>query len=81
MRRFRDENRPFPEGAFEGAFESEASKWSEVRIESLGRESLCNLRTATDWPLISQWRPDGLHATLPRNALARAAVTVTAAKT
>ena len=73
--RYRDENLPFHDRAFEGAIVSEESNWAAVGVESLGRESLCHLRTQPDWPQSPRWR-NGRHTTVPRKALAHAAVTV-----
>ena len=73
--RYRDEGRPFPERAFEGAIASEASKWSVIGIESLGGRNLRDLRSQRDWPESHVWR-SGRHSTVPRKALAHAAVTV-----
>ena len=73
--RYRDENLPFHDRAFEGAIASEESSWAAVGVESLGCESLRHLRTQPDWPQSPRWR-NGRHATVPRKALAHAAVTV-----
>ncbi|MCY3840761.1 MAG: hypothetical protein OXH09_19285, partial [Gammaproteobacteria bacterium] len=49
--------------------------WSVVGIEALGSEYLRQFRLQPGWPQSSQWQ-DGRHATVPRKALAHAAVTV-----
>ena len=73
--RYRDESPRFPERAFEGEIASEALKWSVVGIESLGSKSLRDLRSQPDWPQsIESW--NGRYATVPRKALAHAAVTI-----
>ena len=73
--RYRDESPRFPERAFEGEIASEVSKWSVVGIESLGGNSLRDLRSQPDWPQsIESW--NGRYATVPRKALAHAAVTI-----
>ncbi len=73
--RYPDESHQFPERAFEGEIASEVSKWSVVGIESLGGKSLRDLRSHPDWPQsIESW--NGRYATVPRKALAHAAVTV-----
>ena len=48
-----------------------------VGIEALGGESLCQLRSQSDWPQSPQWR-NGRYSTAPRKALAHAAITVLA---
>ncbi|WP_419164558.1 hypothetical protein [Candidatus Palauibacter sp.] len=75
--RYRDENREFRGEAFEGeiASKSKMSKWSVVGIQSLGSESLHDLRSQPDWPQFLDSR-NGRHTTVPRKALAHAAVTV-----
>ena len=74
--RYRDESRPFFERAFEGAVWSEASKWSVIGIESLGASRrLRDLQSRPDWPAVDVWR-NGRRTTVPRKALAHAAVTV-----
>ena len=73
--RYRDKSPRFPERAFEGEIVSGVSKWSVVGIESLGSKSLRDLRSRPDWPQsIESW--NGRYATVPRKALAHAAVTV-----
>ena len=54
---------------------SEDRTWSVVGIEALGSDYLRQFRLQSNWPQSSQWR-DGQHATVPRKALAHAAVTV-----
>ena len=69
------------ERAFDGEIEvkcavtAEVPNWSGVGIESLGSDSLRNLRSARGWPKSPRWR-NGRYATVPRKALAHAAVTV-----
>ena len=73
--RYRDESHQFPERTFKGGIAAEVSKWSVVGIESLGGKSLRDLRSQPDWPQsIESW--NGRYATVPRKALAHAAVTV-----
>lgn len=73
--RYQNENRQCPERPFEGTIASQSSKWSVVGIESLDGRSLRDLRSEPDWPQYPDWR-NGQYATVPRKALAHAAVTV-----
>ena len=73
--RYRDDGGGFTDRTFEGKVVSDKRSWSVVGIESLGGESLRHLRSQPDWPQSPQWR-NGRHATVPRKALAHAAVTV-----
>ena len=81
--RYQDDNRQITRRAFDGtiavegtiASEASTSKWFAVGIESLGGQGLRDLRAHPNWPQSSQWR-SGRHATVPRKALAHAAVTV-----
>ena len=73
--RYRQESSRFIERPFGGEIESEVSKWSVVGIESLGGKSLHRLRSDPDWPQSTEsW--NGRYVTVPRKALAHAAVTV-----
>ncbi len=73
--RYEEGSSRFLERPFGGEIESEASKWSVVGVESLDPESLHDLRSHPDWPQVSIGR-DGRYETVPRKALAHAAVTV-----
>ena len=73
--RHQDESHRPPDKEFRGEIASEVSKWRVVGIESLGGKSLRDLRLEDDWPQSPQWR-NGRYATVPRKALAHAAVTV-----
>ena len=64
-----------PNQAFEGSIKSNERNWSVVGIEVLGGDSLRQLRSHSDWPPSPQWQ-DGRYSTVPRKALAHAAVTV-----
>ena len=75
LRRYKDEKPQLIYRAFEGVIESGVSSWSVVGIESLGSESLRQLRSQSGWPQSPQWR-NGRYSTVPRKALAHAAVTV-----
>ena len=70
-----DDSQERPNRAFEGGITSGERNWSVVGIEALGSDNLCQLRLHPDWPQSSQWH-DGRHSTVPRKALAHAAVTV-----
>ena len=74
--RHQDDNGQPSERTFEGQISASAvPKWFAVGIESLGCASLRNLRSDRYWPQSPQWR-SGRYATVPRKALAHAAVTV-----
>ena len=73
--RHRNDAKGFPDRVFEGEIVSDGRSWSVVGIEALGSESLCQLRSQSDWPQSPQWR-NGRYSTAPRKALAHAAVTV-----
>ena len=64
-----------PPQAFKDAIESDERNWSAVGIEALGGDSLLQLRSHPDWPPSPQWH-NGRYSTVPRKALAHAAVTV-----
>ena len=73
--RHEDDRHELPNRAFEGAIVSDERNWSVVGIEALGSDSLRQLRSHPDWPPSPQWH-DGRYSTVPRKALAHAAVTV-----
>ena len=75
VRRYLDDDRNFSDRTFEGKISSDESRWSVVGIEACGSEGLRQLRSQSDWPQIPDWR-DGRYSTVPRKALAHAAVTV-----
>ena len=60
---------------FHGEIASESPSWNAVGIEALGSPNLHKLRSRDDWPQSSQWR-NGRYSTIPRKALAHAAITV-----
>ena len=60
---------------FHGEIASESPSWNAVGIEALGSPNLHRLRSRDDWPQSSQWR-NGRYSTIPRKALAHAAITV-----
>ena len=73
--RHRNDAERFPDRPFKGEIDSDDRKWSVVGIEALGSESLRRLRSQPDWPRSPHWR-NGRYSTVPRKALAHAAVTV-----
>ena len=73
--RHEDDQYERPNQAFAGAIEFDERSWSIVGIEALGSDSLRQLRSHSDWPPSPQWH-DGRYSTVPRKALAHAAVTV-----
>ena len=60
---------------FHGEIASNGSSWNVVGIEAVGSPELHGLRSRDDWPQSAQWR-NGRYSTIPRKALAHAAVTV-----
>ena len=75
VRRYQYDDREFADRTFEGKISSDESRWSVVGIEACGSKGLRQLRSQSDWPQVPQWR-NGLYSTVPRKALAHAAVTV-----
>ena len=74
--RHENDNHERPNRAFEDAIaSSDERNWSVVGIEALGSDSLRQVRSHRDWPQSHHWQ-DGRHSTVPRKALAHAAVTV-----
>ena len=73
--RHKDDRHERTTQAFEGDIASDERNWSVVGIETLGGDSLRQLRSHPDWPPSPQWH-DGRYSTMPRKALAHAAVTV-----
>ena len=65
----------FLDRMFEGEIVCHDRNWSVVGIEARGSESLRQLRSRSDWPQSLQWENDG-YSSMPRKALAHAAVTV-----
>lgn len=75
VRRHKDDANGIPGRHFKGEIVTDDGSWSVVGIEALGNDRLCRLPSNPDWPQIPQWR-NGRHSTVPRKALAHAAVTV-----
>ena len=73
--RYLDDGGVFPDRTFEGEIVSDERIWSVVGTEARGSESLRQLRSQSDWPQSPRWQ-NGRHSTVPRKALAHAAVTV-----
>ena len=73
--RYRDDGGGFPGRTFEGEIVSDERSWSVVGTEARGSESLRQLRSQSDWPQSPRWQ-NGRYSTVPRKALAHAAVTV-----
>ena len=73
--RYQHDDRRFPDWTFEGEILSGDRSWSVVGIEARGNESLCQLRSRSDWPQSPKWE-NGRYSSEPRKALAHAAVTV-----
>ena len=75
VRRHKDDRHERPNRIFEGAITSDERHWSVVGIETLGSDSLRQLRSHPDWPQFPQWH-DGRRSMVRRKARAHAAVTV-----
>ena len=73
--RYLDDGGGFPDRTFEGEIVSDERNWSVVGTEARGSEILRQLRSRSDWPESPRWQ-NGRHSTVPRKALAHAAVTV-----
>ena len=73
--RYRDERGCFPDRTFEGEIVSDDRSWSVTGTEARGGDGLRQLRQRSDWPQSPQWQ-NGRYSTVPRKALAHAAVTV-----
>ena len=73
--RYREDDGRYPDRSFEGEIHSDARSWSVVGIEARGSESLRQLRSRSDWPQYPKWE-NGRYSSVPRKALAHAAVTV-----
>ena len=73
--RYRDDVEECPVRTFKGEIVSNDRRWSVAGTEARGSESLSRLRSQSDWPQSPQWR-NGRFSTVPRKALAHAAVTV-----
>ena len=73
--RYEDDEGGFPDRTFEGNIVSDERSWSVVGIEARGSESLRQLRSQSDWPESPRWQ-NGRYSTVPRKALAHAAVTM-----
>ena len=73
--RHRDDTNGFSARPFKGEIISGDQSWVIVGIEALGSESLRQLRSRPDWPPSSRLT-HGRISTVPRKALAHAAVTV-----
>ncbi len=58
-----------------GAIDSGDRSWSVVVTEARGSESLRQIRSQSDWPQTPRWQ-NGRYSSVPRKALAHAAVTV-----
>ena len=73
--RYQEDGGCFPVRTFEGEIVSNDQSWSVTGTEARGSESLRRLRSQSEWPQSPQWR-NGRYSTVPRKALAHAAVTV-----
>ncbi len=60
---------------FQGTIDTSEERWHASGIEAVGSPELRKLRSRDNWPSSSQWA-DGRHKTVPRKALAHAAITV-----
>ena len=73
--RYEDDGGCFPDRTFEGEILSDDQSWSVVGVEARGSERLHQIRSLPDWPQSPQWE-NGRYSSVPRKALAHAAVTV-----
>ena len=73
--RHKDDSHERTTRPFEGTIESDERSWYVVGIEALGGDSLRKIRSQPNWPQSPQWY-DGRHSTVPRKALAHAAISV-----
>ena len=73
--RYRDDDGRFPERTFVGEIDLDDRSWAVAGTEARGSGSLRRLRSGSDWPQSPLWR-NGRYSTVPRKALAHAAVTV-----
>ena len=73
--RYEDDGGCFPDRTFEGEILSDDQSWSVVGVEARGSERLNQIRSLPDWPQSPQWE-NGRYSSVPRKALAHAAVTV-----
>ena len=73
--RYQEDGGCFPVRTLEGEIVSNDQSWSVTGTEARGSESLRRLRSQSEWPQSPQWR-NGRYSTVPRKALAHAAVTV-----
>ena len=73
--RYQHDDGRYPDRTFEGGIVSDDRSWSVVGIDARGSESLRQLRSRPDWPQSPKWE-NGRHSSVPRKALAHAAITV-----
>ncbi len=73
--RHKDDSHERTTRPFKGTIESDERSWYVVGIEALGGDSLRKIRSQPNWPQSPQWY-DGRHSTVPRKALAHAAISV-----
>ena len=73
--RYWEDDGRYPDRTFEGEIFSDDRSWSVVGIEARGSESLRQLRLRSDWPQSPKWE-NGRYSSVPRKALAHAAVAV-----
>ena len=73
--RYQHDDGRYPDRTFEGEIFSDDRSWSVVGAEARGSETLRQLRSRLDWPQSPKWE-NGRYSSVPRKALAHAAVTV-----
>ena len=73
--RYQHDDGRYPDRTFEGEIVSDDRSWSVVGIDARGSESLRQLRSRPDWPQSPKWE-NGRYSSVPRKALAHAAITV-----
>ena len=73
--RYQHDDGRYPDRTFEGEIFSDDQNWTVVGIEARGSETLGLLRSHSDWPQ-SPKLENGRYSSVPRKALAQAAITV-----
>ncbi len=73
--RYQHDEESLPDRTFKGEICSDDGSWSAVGIEARGSETLRQLQARSDWPQSPKWE-SGRYSSVPRKALAHAAITV-----
>lgn len=73
--RYQYDEESHPDRTFKGEICSGDRSWSAIGIEARGSETLRQLQSRSDWPQSPKWE-NGRYSSVPRKALAHAAITV-----